>query len=171
MDFYKSKKGGEVMKKIIPLLTALILLLVSAQVFAKSLVSISMKAEKEVTVNKETKRVPVTTVNPGDEIIYTLNYVNSGDGVATNAVLDDPIPKGTVYVPGSAFGKDAEIAFSIDGGKTFKKPSLLTYEVKLPGGTMEKKIASPEQYTNIRWIFGSIPAKGSGQVGFQVKVK
>ena len=159
------------MKKIIPLLTALVLLLVSAQVFAKSLVSISMKAEKEVTVNKLTKRVAVTTVNSGDEIFYTLNYVNSGDGVATNAVLDDPIPKGTVYVPGSAFGKDAEITYSIDGGKTFKKPSLLTYEVKLTDGKMEKKVASPEQYTNIRWTFGSIPAQGSGQVGFQVKVK
>jgi uncharacterized repeat protein (TIGR01451 family) len=159
------------MKKIILLLTALVLLLVSAQVFAKSLVSISMKAEKEVTVNKAIKRVAVSTVNPGDEIIYTLNYVNSGDGAATNAVLDDPIPKGTVYVSGSAFGDNAEIAFSIDGGKTFKKPSLLTYEVKLPGGKTEKKNASPEQYTNIRWTFSSIPANGSGKVGFQVKVK
>jgi uncharacterized repeat protein (TIGR01451 family) len=159
------------MKKYVPLLIALALLMLSAEVFAKSLVSISMKAEKEVTVNKEKKMVAAKEVNPGDVIFYTLSYVNSGDETATNAVMDDPIPKGTVYLPGSAFGKDAEITFSIDGGKTFKKPSLLSYEFKLPSGKIEKRSVSPEEYTHVRWTFKIIPARGSGQVGFQVKMK
>jgi uncharacterized repeat protein (TIGR01451 family) len=159
------------MKKYVPLLMALFLLLLSAEVFAKPLISVSMKAEKEVTVNKEKKIVAADKVNPGDVIIYIVNYVNTGDEAAINAVLDDPIPKGTAYIPGSAFGKDSEITFSIDGGKTFKKPSLLTYEVKLPNTTMEKRTASPEQYTNIRWTVGVVPARGRGQVGFKVKIK
>ena len=159
------------MKKYIPLLIAMILLLLSAEVFAKSLVSISMKAEKEVTVNKVTKKVAASAVDPGDVIFFTLSYVNSGDEAATDAVFDDPIPKGTVYLPGSAFGKDAEITFSIDGGKTFKKPSLLTYEIKNRDGSLEKRTASPEQYTHIRWTVSVIPARGSGQVGFQVRMK
>jgi len=157
------------MKKCIPLLAALALLL-SVEVLAKPLVSISMKAEKEVIVNKEKKMVTVDTINSGDVIFYTLSYVNSGDA-ATNAVLDDPIPKGTIYIDGTAFGKDADITFSIDGGKTYKKPSLLTYEVKLPNGKMERRIASPEKYTDIRWTISVVPAHGSGQVGFQVRVK
>ena len=159
------------MKKIIPLLIASVLLLLSAEVFAKSLVSVSMKAEKEVTVNNVKKMVAAKAIDPGDVIFYTLSYVNSGDDVATNAVMDDPIPKGTVYLAGSAFGNDAEITFSIDNGKTFKKPSLLTYEVKLPSGKIEKRTASPEQYTHIRWTVSVIPAHGSGQVGFQVRMK
>ena len=159
------------MKKYIPLLIALALLLLSAEVFAKSLVSISMKAEKEVTVNKVKKMVAANAVDPGDVIFYTLSYVNSGDETATNAVMDDPIPKGTVYIAGSAFGNGAEITFSIDGGKTFKKPSLLTYEVNLPNGKIEKRTASPEQYTHIRWTVSVIPARSSGQVGFQVRMK
>jgi len=159
------------MKKIIPLLIASVLLLLSAEVFAKSLVSVSMKAEKEITVNKVKKMVAAKEIDPGDVIFYTLSYVNSGDDVATNAVMDDPIPKGTVYLAGSAFGNDAEITFSIDSGKTFKKPSLLTYEVKLPSGKIEKRTASPEQYTHIRWTVSVIPAHGSGQVGFQVRMK
>jgi uncharacterized repeat protein (TIGR01451 family) len=159
------------MKKFIPLLIASVLLLLSAEVFAKSLVSVSMKAEKEVTVNNVKKMVAAKAIDPGDVIFYTLSYVNSGDDVATNAVMDDPIPKGTVYLAGSAFGNDAEITFSIDNGKTFKKPSLLTYEVKLPNGKIEKRTASPEQYTHIRWIVSVIPAHGSGQVGFQVRMK
>ena len=159
------------MKKYVPLLIAMVLLLLSAEVFAKSLVSISMKAEKEVMVNKEKKMVAAEEINSGDMIFFTLSYVNSGDDAATNAVLDDPIPQGTTYITGSAFGKAAEITFSIDGGKTFKKPSLLSYEFKLPSGKIEKRSVSPEEYTHVRWTFKIIPARGSGQVGFQVKMK
>ena len=158
------------MKKFIPLLIALVFLMLSAEVFAKSLVSVSMKAEKEVTVNKEKKMVAAKAIDPGDVVFYTISYVNSGDESATNAFLDDPVPKGTVYLAGSAFGNDADVTFSIDGGKTFKKPSLLTYEVKI-NGKMEKRIASSEQYTDIRWTVSVIPARGSGQVGFKVRVK
>jgi uncharacterized repeat protein (TIGR01451 family) len=158
------------MKKYIPLLIASVLLLLSAEVFAKSLVSISITAEKEVTVNKVTKKVAATTINPGDMIFYTLNYINSGDEAATSAVLDDPIPAGTAYIPGSAYGEGAEIVFSIDG-KSFKKPSLLTYEIKNRNGSMEKRTASPEEYTHIRWIIPKIAAGAKGSVGFQVRIK
>jgi len=158
------------MKKLFPLMIVLILLFLSGEVFAKALLSISMKAEKEIFVDKVKQKVEATTVNSGDVIFYTLTYVNSGDVAATDAVLDDPVPQGTVYVDGSAFGKDADITFSIDNGKTFRKPSLLTYEVKI-NGKMEKRVASPDKYTHIRWTIKEVPAKGNGQVGFQVRVK
>lgn len=159
------------MKKIIPLLTAAVLLLISSQVFAKPLISVRMQAEKEVLVNNVATRVTADKINSGDVIFYTINYVNSGDAAATGAFLDDPIPKGTVFIPGSAFGENAEITFSVDGGKTFKKPSLLTYEIKTHDGKIEKKTASPEQYTDVRWTINTVPAGGKGQVGFQVRVK
>jgi uncharacterized repeat protein (TIGR01451 family) len=159
------------MKKIFTLLAAMSLLMFAMEAMAKPLLSINMKAETEITVNNVTKRVPVDKINSGDEVIYTISYVNSGSEAATSAVLDDPIPKGTVYVNGSAFGIEADVTFSIDGGKSFKKPSLLTYEITLPGGKVEKKVASPEQYTNIRWTIPKVPAGGKGQVGFKVKVK
>ena len=159
------------MKKIISLLTVLCVLLLSVAAFASPLIQVSMKAEKEVIVNKVAKKVAADKVNPGDVIFYTINYVNSGNEGATDAFLDDPIPKGTVYITGSAFGENAEITFSIDGGKTFKKPSLLTYEVKTPEGKIEKRSASPEKYTHVRWTVNTIPAGGKGQVGFQVRMK
>ena len=118
-----------------------------------------------------TRKVAAATIDPGNVIFYTLTYINKGDEAANDAVLDDPIPKGTVYLPGSAVGSGSDITFSIDGGKTFKKPSLLTYDIKLPNGKIEKRVASPEEYTNIRWTVKSIPAGGTGQVGFQVRVK
>jgi uncharacterized repeat protein (TIGR01451 family) len=140
---------------------------------AKPMVSVSITAEKEVTVlmngQKTTKKVAAAKIDPGDVIFYTLHYINSGNEAATNAVLDDPLPQGTVYLPGSAFG--AEITYSIDGGKTYKKPSLLIYEVKNPNGSIDKRTASPEEYTNIRWTISRIDAGAKGTVGFQVRIK
>ena len=33
--------------------------------------------------------VAAKAVDPGDEIFYTLDYINSGDDVATDAVMND----------------------------------------------------------------------------------
>jgi hypothetical protein len=41
----------------------------------------------------------------------------------------------------------------------------------LPNGKTEKRSASPEDYTHIRWTVNTIPAGGSGSVGFQVRMK
>jgi uncharacterized repeat protein (TIGR01451 family) len=163
------------MKKLVSLIAILAALLLPMAAFAKPLVSVGITAEKEVTVVKNgqklTKKVVASKINPDDVIFYTLNYINSGDEAATAVVLDDPIPLGTVYLPGSAFGAGTEITFSIDGGKTFKKPSLLTYEVKLPNGKTEQRSASPEEYTQIRWLINKIDAGVRGTVGFQVRIK
>jgi len=163
------------MKKQVSLIAVLALLLLPMGAIAKPLVSVSITAEKEVTVvksgQKVTKKVAASKINPDDVIFYTLNYINSGDEAATNVVLDDPIPMGTVYLPGSAFGDGAEITFSIDSGKSFKKPSLLVYELKGANGAKEKRTASPEEYTHIRWIIGKIEAGTKGTVGFQVRIK
>jgi uncharacterized repeat protein (TIGR01451 family) len=163
------------MRKQLSLLAILAVLLLPTGAIAKPLVSVSITAEKEVTVvksgQKSTKKVAATRIEPGDVIFYTLNYINSGSEAATSVVLDDPIPMGTVYLPGSAFGEGAEITFSIDNGKSFKKPSLLVYELKGANGAKEKRTASPEEYTNIRWVIGKIDAGAKGTVGFQVRIK
>ena len=163
------------MRKHVSLIAVLALLLLPMGAIAKPLVSVSITAEKELTVvmngQKTTKKVAATTINPGDVIFYTLNYINSGSDAATSVILDDPIPMGSVYLPGSEFGDGAEITFSIDKGKTFNKPSLLIYEVKGQNGGMEKRTASTEEYTNIRWVIKKIDAGGKGSVGFQVKIK
>jgi len=163
------------MSRCISLISVLAVLLLPIGAVAKPLVSVSITAEKEVTVvksgQKTIKKIAATRIEPDDVIFYTMNYINSGDEAATGAVLDDPIPQGTVYLPGSAFGAGAEITFSIDGGKSFKKPSLLIYEVKNPNGSIDKRTASPEEYTHIRWIISRIDAGAKGAVGFQVRIK
>lgn len=156
------------------LVVALTLLPIAA-LAAKANVAVTIKAEKEITIkenDKEIRKVIEAKESLSGEIItYTLNFTNSGDAPASNVVLNDPIPTGTAYIFGSATEVGADVSFSIDKGKTFKKPSMLTYEMSLPGGGKEKRTASPEQYTDIRWIIPTIPPGGKGSVSFKVKVK
>ncbi|QWV93029.1 DUF11 domain-containing protein [Geomonas oryzisoli] len=161
-------------KKLATAAVALVLAAMPFTAWAQPKVTITMKAEKEVSVTAKgkqvKKRVAAKGVQPGEEIIYTLSYHNSGNETARDVVISDPIPAGTSYIPGSA-SETGDLSFSIDKGKTFKKPTLLTYELKGNTGKMEKKVASPDEYTDVRWTIPQVPAGSTGSVNFKVKVK
>jgi uncharacterized repeat protein (TIGR01451 family) len=145
------------------------ILLFAGAALAKPRVVIAIQQFKEVADGKGVKLVPATAANPGDIVEYQLAYRNEGDEPATNAVIEDPIPKGTTYLANSA-GGDAEITFSNDKGQTFAPPVRLTYEVKLPSGAVEKRTATPAEYTNVRWTVKQVPAGAGGKVSFRVRV-
>jgi len=151
------------------------LLLVSSIAWAKPQIVLSINSEKEVIEKqngkKIVKRVPATDVEPGQTLIFTLKYSNKGNENAKNVVVDNPIPKETVYEVGSAIGAGSDITFSINNGKDYKKPSLLTYEIKGSDGKPVRKKASPEQYTNVRWIIPSVPPGGAGELSYRVRVR
>jgi len=156
-------------KSTVRSLLALALVALPLAAWAQPKVDITVKAEKEVTVSAKGKqvkrRLAAKGIQPGEELIYTLSYHNSGNEPAKDVVISDPIPAGTAYIPGSA-SEAGEVTFSIDKGKSFKKPTLLTYEVK-----GQKRVATPDDYTDIRWTIPSVPAGGKGSVTFRVKVK
>ena len=137
-------------------------------------IGFSIEQLKEVVESKgnshTTRMVPAKSVSPGDVVEYVLTYQNSGDEAATNAVIEDPIPKGTTYIANSATGEGALIAFSNDGGKTFADPTKLTSEVRLLSGAVEKRVATPAEYTHVRWTIQRVPAGATGKVAFRVKV-
>lgn len=88
-------------------------------------ISLTVLAEKEVTVIDEdtgqpvARRIEASDTAPGDVLFYTIRYRNDGDEAAHNVRLDNPVPAGTTYLPGSAWGDDAGIQLSRDGGATF----------------------------------------------------
>jgi uncharacterized repeat protein (TIGR01451 family) len=146
------------------------ILLLAGPASAKPRVVIEIHQFKEVADGKTTKLVPATSANPGDVVEYQLDFRNEGDETATNAVIEDPVPKGTTYLANSAGGQGAEITFSSDKGQTFAVPVRLTYEVKLPTGATEKRVATPAEYTNVRWTVKEVPAGAKGRVVFRVRV-
>ncbi len=138
-------------------------------------IKIEIDVKKEVEVLKggtwTVNHVPVDTVKKGDVLLYTLQYTNEGERPAQNATLVDPIPQGTAYKAESAWGKGAEITFSIDWGKTYQRPPV-TYRVEKKDGTVEEVTAPPDTYTHIKWLInGPIPPNGSGDVGFKARVR
>lgn len=156
------------------LVFSLVAALASGQALAQPKMAVDMKAEKLVTVEengkKVQKRVEARETLPGDVVYYTVAYRNSGTSAATNVSIDGKIPEGTVYVADSA-SRPEVVTFSIDKGKTYKKPALLTYEITDASGKKQQLKASPESYTEIRWVISEIPAGGSGELAYQVRVK
>jgi len=150
-------------------------LLQPSLVLAKPLMTISITTSKEVTEtvggSKVRKLVPAKQAASGDTLVYSLAYSNKGNETATDAIIDNPVSAGMSYIDNSASGAGAEISFSIDGGKSYKKPSLLTYEIKQPNGTVQKYTARPEEYTHIRWTIRQVPAGTGGTLGFSARVK
>jgi len=156
-------------------LTTVILMLLPMDAWAKPEVKVAITAEKEISVveNGQTvvKRVAADTVESKQTIFYTLTVVNDGDEKATNVVLNNPLPNGTAYVGGSAFGEGSTILFSTDGGKHFDTPSRLTVTVKKADGSMEKQTAHPAQYTDIRWTLADVPPGKRLTVGYEATIK
>jgi uncharacterized repeat protein (TIGR01451 family) len=104
-------------------------------------------------------------------VVYTIIYSNAGKGPILDAVIVDPLPAGVRYIENTAEGKDAEITYSIDNGRTWVKPPVMI-EFRKPDGSLEKKPAPPDMYTHIKWAIKKTVAQGqSGQVSFKVTVK
>ncbi|MDQ6990015.1 MAG: hypothetical protein Q9M19_09050 [Mariprofundaceae bacterium] len=156
------------MNKIV--LSMLMSMLLLGTAFAGPQIEVSITAEKEITVLEKgkqvTKRVKADAVVQGDVVFYTLSFVNKGDEDALDVALVDPIPAHTLYINGTAYGSGADISFSTDGGKKYQQPSLLTYEVD-----GKQQVASPDQYTDVRWLIKKLAAGKSGMAGFQVRVQ
>ncbi|GIN87120.1 hypothetical protein J6TS2_35060 [Heyndrickxia sporothermodurans] len=55
----------------------------------------------EPCVTSEKTVSPSGDVLPGDELTYNVTVKNSGGDVAANTIIEDAIPEGTEYVPGS----------------------------------------------------------------------
>ena len=115
---------------------------------------------------------PADSARPGDIILYELTYKNISNEPIKNLIPQIPIPHNTVYIEGSAISTiPADVEFSIDGGKTFKKPPIFYY-VKKPNGEMVRKKATPDMYTNIRWkLKRDLNPQEIVKLSFKVKVK
>jgi len=145
----------------------------SAAHAADAPIKITSIAQIEVEVigkdgKKTLKRTPPDKAVPGTEVIYTNTFENTGKKPADNIVINNPIPNESEYVAGSAFGKDCEILFSVDGGKKFGHAE----ELKIKEADGKERTALSREYTNIRWNYkGQLGAGKSGEVGFRATIK
>ncbi len=133
-------------------------------------VKISLTANVERD-NKLQSIDPKVIVNPGEKIHWNLVSKNEGNANAEGFKTIAKIPEGTSYVNGTAKGEDsANIAFSIDGGKSFSNNPLV--DEKQADGTVRKVSAPVSAYTNIQFQWeNSLVAGDQLAAEYQVQVK
>ena len=163
--------------RILKLLSSTVVI-ATLSVFAPSVlaadgaVKVTSIAQTEIEVTdrkgkKTFKRTPVEKAVPGNEVIFTTTFENIIDQSASDISINNPIPKDTEYKAGSAFGKDCEILFSVDG-QTF----AYAEDLKIKNEDGKERIALPKEYTHIRWNYKIPLAAGkSSEVGFRAIIK
>lgn len=111
------------------------------------------------------KRVPAEKVTPGSEVIYTTRFKYNGAESAENIVISNPIPEHTVFKQGSATGKEVEILYSVNDGKSFHASNQL----RVTEADGSERLAVAEDYTDIRWTYrGQLQPGDEGSVEFRV---
>lgn len=130
--------------------------------------TIVQKEEVTVTDTGETQRnlVPADTIVPGDDVVYTITFVNISNESADNVVITNPISENLTYVVGSAFGPGTVIEFSVDDGKSFAAPDELM--VATDG---EERPAAAEDFTHVRWTMqDGLQAGAQGMARFKARL-
>ena len=151
--------------------TALVLLLASGIAWSQGTLEVQTTVQKEAVMTNEDgeqvkELVPAETVVPGERVIYTITFRNTGEDPADDVVITNPISEELTYVLGSAFGPGMDLQFSVDG-QSFAAADELTV---IEDG--ETRPATPEDYTHIRWVMQSdLSAGAQGTVRFSALLK
>jgi uncharacterized repeat protein (TIGR01451 family) len=137
---------------------------VSAQPSPPSLraqIEVSMSAERVVEVDgpdgsKSSRLVAATAPAPGEELVYTVSFWNTGGALADGVRITSPIPPEARYVEGTAYGPGCEVLFSADGGRSFGAPD----ELRITDAAGARAAAASD-YTHIRWVLATPLAPGA----------
>lgn len=125
-------------------------------------VEVSTVAERIVEVDgpdgaKSNQLVAVAAPTPGEEIIYTVTFTNTGGAVADGVRITSPIPPEVRYLEGTAYGPGCDVLFSVDGGRSFGAPA----ELRVTGAAGARATAEASNYTHIRWVLVTPLAPGA----------
>ncbi|AFY31143.1 DUF11 domain-containing protein [Calothrix sp. PCC 7507] len=151
---------------------------VAQNIKTQAQIQLRLEAEKQVLTKdqqgKQSQKWEAlkgqVVVQPGDVLRYTLNAENKSDRPVKNLTLNQPIPKGMIYVLKSASVTDnAKITYSIDGGRNFVENP--TIQVTLPNGKVETQPAPAKAYTNLRLQLPLVIAKSTVKATYQVQVR
>lgn len=102
-------------------------------------------------------------VVPGDRLVFTTSYTNSGSSAVTNFVVTNPLPGAVSLAPEAVPGG----SFSVDGGKTWGALEGLT----VADGQGGRRGAVYTDVTHIRWTIPVIAAGASGRVKYHAIVR
>src|SRR5437868_5092728 len=122
-------------------LAALILVGLQSVAHAAETIETTLIAEVREEANVAGRRVaklaPPAVLHQGQVVYYTVRILNRGSEPARDVVVVQRVPENTAYVPKSAGGPGADIAFSADAGQTFaKEGQLIVVEPSFPSSDL-----------------------------------
>jgi|GEM_PF-3947419 len=140
--------------------------------FAADTVTTQLSATKRVQTKDKQGHITVSFVPfnkalPGDDVVYTVTCHNQGDAPAADVAITLPIPAELTFIPGSVEG-NAEVAYSVDGGKTFGLLDNLV--ITAPDGA--SRPARADDINMISWkLRAPLAPAADAQVSFHASVK
>ena len=152
------------------IVTVLVLFLAGA---AHADVELNTVAQTEVTrINQAGQEVtvlePAAKVVPGDEVIYTINFVNRGTEPAADVVITNPIPEHMVFTKVEESPRAANVSMSADGGERYDSPRNLT----VPDAKGQPRPAKASDFTHVRWVLQDPVEPGAeGSVSFRAQLQ
>ncbi len=112
--------------------------------------------------------VKAEKVVPGDEVIYTIHFVNKGTEPADDVVITNPIPQHMVFTNVELTPAGATVEISADGGAEYGQPGQIT--VADAGGGVRP--ANESDFTHVRWTFEqSLEPGAEGSVSFRAQLQ
>jgi uncharacterized repeat protein (TIGR01451 family) len=124
-----------------------------------------VKLEKVVVVNGAEKvtLVEPAVVVPGDRLLFSTRYENSGAQSAENVVVTNPLPSAVALANDSAAG----LSVSVDGGKSFSQLASLT----VADGKGGMRPAQAADVTHVRWVLATVAPGANGTLTYRAVVR
>lgn len=121
--------------------------------------------ERIVTEAGEDRRVleKPDTVLPGDMLIFSTNYRNTGAEIVKDFVVTIPVPQAVRI--GSQDAQSLEV--SVDGGSVWGKLAGL----QVTDGQGSLRPATVDDVTHIRWVLASLEPGAKGTVTYRGTVR
>ena len=122
-----------------------------------------VKVDRTVTENGTTRHVLVRPdkVVPGEHLVFTTSYRNTGTRPIQNFVITNPLPPAVVL----ADAGDGSV--SVDGGAHWGTLATLT----VADGKGGRRPATPADVTHLRWIIAQIAPGSAGTVEYHATVR
>lgn len=113
------------------------------------------------------KAVDKVYADVGDELTYTITVKNTGNTIANNVVITDPIPNGTSYVPGSLTANASvtgtpATGISVTNGIAPGATLVLSYKVKV---NMIPNINPIPNTATVKYTYTVNPGNPNGATG------
>ena len=124
-----------------------------------------VKLDRVVVTNGVSKHVLTapTKVVPGDHLIFSTNYHNSGAKPIEHFIVTNPLPS-AVTLAGDGYGN---FDVSVDGGKSWGKLAALN----VSDGKGGRRAAQATDVTHVRWIVPAIAPGASGSLEYHAIVR